>query len=751
MWKRWKKRLVASFFIALLLGGLFWLRLYDPTPLQILRLNTFDFYQRLKPRELSPQWQEKSPVLIVDFDEKSLAEYGQFPWPRYLMARLVQRLTDSGISAMSFDIVFAEPDRTSPLKTVDALKTMNVDVPTDVAETFKAVDYDTLFAEAIKRSPVVLGQVAIPAATTLEGAAAGSSVTRQVGGEITDHLSQHPGLVVNLPIIEQATDYRGLLSLSHEIDGVVRRVPLVMNVVGVNKPAMSIELLRRHVKASELTVRMDISGIRSVSMRAGRKQTIIPTDGRAQVWVYYAEPDIINSPTNEGRMYISAGDILSGRVPDEKIAGRMAIFGTSAAGLLDLRNTPIRANLPGVEVHANIIENILSTTYLHYPTYMKFTEVLLLMVGALIAFVLLMVASPWVALSSFLLIVLLYAYGSWWMFTEKRILMDASYPLLSLLLINMIATFWRFRQNALEKQQVRSAFGQYLSPALVEQLANDPSLLRLGGERREMTILFCDVRGFTSISERFKNDPEGLTSLINRLLTPLTSVIMQNQGTVDKYMGDCIMAFWNAPLMQEDHAALAVKSAAEMQLALIDFNRTLIEEAEDNQDVKTVKIGIGLNSGSVVVGNMGSDQRFDYSVLGDAVNLAARLEGQSKSYGVLTVIGEDCYVLLSAEEQQKFIEIDDITVKGKQQAVKIYTPTGLSPEQDSQDLHQRHQQFRAAYLSQDWSNAEKFVHSLGQDYPFLQEYYAIMRERVIDYRNNPPPKDWDGVYVAMTK
>ena len=739
---------------AALIGAFIGIRFADPYPVASLRLSVFDYYQKLMPRLPQADWQETSPVVIVDFDEKSLAKYGQFPWSRHLMAKLVDRLNDANIAAIGFDILFAEPDRASPKSVIESLQALEYTIPETASVDLAKIDFDQIFAKSIAKAPVVLGQFASREATVLsEERANETSVKAMLGGDATPLLVRFGGITHNLPILEQAANFRGLLSLSDEIDDVVRRVPMVSQVGDVPKPALSLEMLRLALGSNMLMLKSDPSGIRAATLLVRGKHIDVPTDSHAQIWVYFAKPDRFNTPDNSGRMYVSASDILDGHYPAEKLAGRMAIFGTSAAGLVDLRSTPVNPRLPGVEVHANIIENILAQDFLQYPAWMMLIELVVFSVGLILATFLLLRASPWISVLVLLVFVGGSAGASLYLYQVEKIFFDASFPILSMFGLYGVMTFWRFRQNALEKQQVRSAFGQYLSPALVEQLAEDPSKLALGGERKEMTLLFCDVRGFTSISEAYRDDPEGLTKLINRLLTPLTEVILRHQGTVDKYMGDCIMAFWNAPIATPDHAALALRSAREMLAALAELNDTLAQEAEsEDRTAKEIHIGIGINSGSVVVGNMGSEQRFDYSVLGDAVNLAARLEGQSKNYGVGTVIGEDSRALLSESEQACLFELDLIMVKGKARAVRIFTSLlGISSEQrQSAMVHQ--QVFLLAYRGMQWDEAERLA-KVGADLNIIetQGYYACMLERIAEYRKNPPPRDWDGVLIATEK
>ena len=342
---------------------------------------------------------------------------------------------------------------------------------------------------------------------------------------------------------------------------------------------------------------------------------------------------------------------------------------------------------------------------------------------------------------------------TWYLYIEQKILLDVTYPGAITILIYAVLTFANYAREAAEKRQVRGAFGQYLSPALVEQLAENPEKLRLGGETKEMTLLFCDVRGFTTISEQYKSNPQGLTVLINRLLTPLTGEILEREGTIDKYMGDCIMAFWNAPLDDLEHSYHACESSLAMFKSLEELNAVReVEAKEEGIEFLPLNIGIGINTGDCVVGNMGSEQRFDYSVLGDAVNLAARLEGQSKNYGVGVVIGEITYNQVG--DRFATIELDQIAVKGKTEAVTIFGLLGgpeMQGEQGFQKLAETHEQMLMAYRSQDFDKAEELC-KVCRTIPGNPEVlYDLYDERIKDYKENPPGPDWDGVFVATSK
>lgn len=439
---------------------------------------------------------------------------------------------------------------------------------------------------------------------------------------------------------------------------------MVVNVNDTLYPSLSAELLRVATGQKSMAVKArGTAGVEGIVI--GRN--LIRTDHKGQLWVYFSHMD--------AEKYVSAVDVLNGTVPPEKIANKLILVGTSAVGLLDIKSSPVDSFLPGVEVHAQILENILTQTQLTRPRDALGQELTAAIgVGLLMIALVPMVRARWTALLGLASVAAMFGF-SWWAFQSQRMLYDPVYPALVAMLLYMYLTYMNYVREERQKAQVRQAFGQYLSPALVEKLATDPNQLKLGGEMRPMTMMFCDVRGFTTISELF--DAEGLTRLINRFLTPMTDTILSRNGTIDKYMGDCIMAFWNAPLDDPDHARNACSSALAMIDSLKVLNKELEREAvEENRRHVPLNVGIGLNTGTVCVGNMGSEQRFDYSVLGDDVNLASRLEGQSKTYGVTVVLGEQTARLVP---DFAMIELDLIRVKGKTVPVRIFALLG-SPE-----------------------------------------------------------------------
>jgi adenylate cyclase len=735
---RWARSFgIARAVCILLLFALVPLRIADPLPIEELRLRTFDLFQVMRPRQ-----QTMRPVVIADIDEASLREIGQWPWPRTVLADLVTRLRDDGAVAVGFDVLFAEPDRMSPAVAASSFR--GLDAPT--REKLEALpSNDTVFAEAIKKAgAIVVGQAggATPAARDDTEATLRTGFAIR-GPDPRPFLVTFPGLLRNIPSIEQAAAGRGLFSIDPERDGIVRRVPVVMDAQESLVPSLTMEMLRVVSRSSAILIRTDQTGVRAVALPGLE----VPTDKNGQFWVHFNRHD----PAR----FVSAADILNGRAQPDRFRGRLVLVGTSAVGLLDIKTTPVEPAMPGVEVHAEILENVLTKSLLSSPGYAIGAEIIAAVVfGLAIIIAAPMLPAAIVAAVGALLIAGLIGI-SWYFFIAHHLLIDFTYPLISCWLIYLVLTFVNYFREQQQRQQIRSAFGFYLSPPLVEQLARSPEKLVLGGEERRMTILFSDVRGFTTISEHYKDDPQGLTHLMNRFLTPLTNAIIERKGTIDKYIGDAIMAFWNAPVDDDEHEANACDAALEMLARAEVLNGELKREAEASGGLyMPLRIGIGLNSGPCVVGNMGSDFRFNYSVLGDTVNLASRLESRTKDYRLSLVIGSR--TAERARLRFATMEIDLIQVKGKKQPEVVFTVLGrgeVAEDPRCAELCDLNKQMLAAYRKQQWDEAERVIERCRKiaGHFGVDGLYEMYLERIEAYRADPPPADWSGVYEAESK
>ncbi|WP_038942201.1 CHASE2 domain-containing protein, partial [Bradyrhizobium japonicum] len=631
-------------------------RLWDPPPIQELRLRTFDMFQLIDPRHKAAR-----PVTIVDIDDKSLAKLGQWPWPRTRIADLIQNLTGNGAVTIGFDMVFSEADRLNPDLVASQMRDLD---DATRARLRELPTNDQILADAIKRSSVVLGETGQqPISSEIDKSLPFTGIAT-VGEEGAERfLFEFPGLLRNVPVIEKVAAGRGLFSIKTERDGLIRRVPLIMRAQGNIMPSLSLEILRVVTGTPTLLVRTDKTGIRAVRL----KGVEIPTDKNGQLWVHYARQD----PS----IYISAADVLDNTVPPNKIAGKLVLVGTSAVGLNDIKTTPVSSTMPGVEIHAQVLESVLSGAVISQPNYALGVE----LIAALVIGLLVIIFTPNLGPVRLVLAGAMFAAilvgVSWFFYAQNRYLIDFTYPLLSTTAIYLTLIFASFVREQRQRVQIRGMFAQYMSPVLVEQLAQSPEKLVLGGEEREMTIMFSDVRGFTTISESYKQDPQGLIALMNRFLTPLTDVIIDQKGYIDKYMGDAIMAFWNAPLDDAEHEVNACEAAIQMLEQIDAVNKEREQEAATGGHVYIpLNVGIGLNTGIGVVGNMGSDLKKNYSVLGDSVNLASRLEGQSKEYGFPIIVGSR--TALAAKDKFAILELDFIMVKGKTEPEVIYAIAG---------------------------------------------------------------------------
>ena len=737
-----------------LLIGLVFLKYWDPYPVQFLRLKVFDFYQQTKPRELPPP--EKKPVTIIDIDETSLTKIGQWPWPRTTIAKLVQNTMQMGAAVIAFDIVFAEPDRLSLSSVADSA--IGIDDETR-AKLKNTRSNDEILASVIKRSRVVLGQAGRQ--DKVEGQEQRPPVKKVVGvlkgkGAVDPrlYLPSFPYMTRNLAVLEDAIKGPlggvGMFNAIPDRDGIIRNVPAFFVHEGIIYPSLAAEMMRVVTGKKNIVIRANEAGVERVGIH---KALTVETDQFGRIWPYFSLRDRAK--------YVSAAEILDGTADPKMLKGKLTIVGTSAVGLLDIRAVPTDPVIPGVEVHAQILEAAFNKAYLKRPGYYLAAELTFILVAGLLMIILVpWVGAKWTAL---LLVATCGAAGgtSWYMFTEQLHLLDASYPITTVFLIYTTLTYTGYAKEEAQRRQTRDAFSKYLSPDMVKRVADNPDELKLGGDKRDMTLLFCDVRGFTTISEQF--DAEGLTALINKLLTPLTNVILERHGTIDKYMGDCIMAFWNAPLDDAEHEYHGCLSALAMLGEMGPLNDRLEKEAaEEGRKHIPLKVGLGLNTGPCVVGNMGSDQRFDYSVLGDAVNLAARLEGQSKSYGMNVVLGPSTNNVV--KDRLATIELDFIQVKGKTEGVHIFGLLGdetVLADPKFKDIQKKVDQAMAFYRQQEWDDADylfKHLKKLGSDEhkPWkldanLDVLCELFEERIVEYKHSPPPADWDGVFIATTK
>jgi adenylate cyclase len=846
---------------AILLVGLLVLQNLDLTLIDGLRLRYFDLLQRVLLRA-----ETNHPVLIVDVDDKSIEEVGQWPWPRNKIARMVDILTAAKVPAIGFDMVFSEPDRTSP----DAFADNLTNVSPDLTGLLSALpDNDAIFAESLRRSRVSLGEA---------GADIGGEVTRPAatfgwkGGNFTPYLYNFPGILPALPILRDAAAGRGIFSLPPEIDGVVRRVPAVVRIGDQPYPSLAIDLLRVATGQKTIALQSDFAGI-SAAIVAG---VAIPTDRNGQIWVRYG-------PHDPAR-FVSAADLLAGRADLNRVAGRLILIGSSANALQDIHSTPLGVKMAGTEIMAQLLETVIKQTTLQRPHVAIGIEAIVVGIAGILLIVLVPSLGARWTITVPILVAATMAGSSWYLFSNSNYLIDATYPTLATVVLYLVLVYFGQVAEERRRKAVSRNFAQYLAPAVVERLARDPNPPKLGGEQRDMTVMFVDIAGFTTLSERFKGDPEGLTHLINRFLTAMSREVREREGTLDKYIGDAMMAFWNAPMNIPDHAARACAGALAMVDGLVQLNNELAAEAQpvkrtgaapgpaapmsrlerlesdahsgiaqaqyqlakayrdgagvkqsvetalrwlraaadqgdaraqrnlglryvrgngvpqddrealfwlslaqlqldtvaddraaaqyrlNSADVEAVtarlaawkpapigsrairlEMGIGINTGLCLVGNLGSTYMFNYSVMGDPVNLASRLEAQTRTYGVEIIVSESTR---NAAPGYAFLELDLIAVKGKTEAVRIFALLGTEAFAQTEPFHQlteTHGRFLTAYRAQRWGEARDLIKACRPLGAGLGELYDLYARRITIFEDDPPGADWNGVYVAHSK
>ena len=576
--------------------------IWNPSPLQILELKTFDYIMNSQPEI------QNDNILIVDIDEEIVEAYGGYPLPRKLYGQMIEKTLGVG----GFTVLMPDPD-------------------------LRGKENDLYLASALAEKPTVLAYAASTQASEL-GPHVG---TAQLGGDPLEWLLTYPGILRQLPLLSISAEGKGIVNSSPEVDGVVRRLPVVVGSEGKIYPSFALEMLRLAVGDPSYQIKTGDTGVEWIRVP---NYPNMNTDANGFIWIN----------TNVKFYRQTAAEYMANPIP-----APFVIFGVTAEGVVNPVPTASGAKYPH-EIQANVLHNLVSGTAPSIPNWSAGAE---LGAAVLALLVLLLTASRiYLSLPALALVVGGSIYGAWYAF-QSSYLFDVSGIILISILFWSIESFRNFIKTYFEKMEIKRQFGTYVSPALVKKLQNDPSLLRLGGETKRLTFLFSDIRGFTPISEKYQSNPQGLTELINRFLDNQTQIILKHGGTIDKYMGDCIMAFWGAPLDDDDQVENATKAVLEMRESLGELNERLREEGLDQ-----INTGAGINTGLCVVGNFGSSNRFDYSVLGDSVNLAARLESSCKEYDADLIISE-----FSLLDNYEYEFLDEVTVKGKSEPVKIYT------------------------------------------------------------------------------
>ena len=665
-----KKILLSPWTALITLSLVLCVRLADPSFVESVRLRYFDTIITSKPIT-------ENNIYTVNIDEETLSRYGQWPFPRGEYANIIREIYNRNAGVVVFNILMPDPDRSNQ---DDRLLNVLNKFPVILSNTPSNKDKNTPRTPGI----AIIGPKDAP-------------------------LIEYPGIIANIPKLENSAVGVGTTNTLPEIDGVNRRVPLIVTSQGKFYPSLSMEILRVVANDTTTQVKVNENGIEKMRIP---KFGPIATDNLGRVWIDWSQQS----------KSVSMVDL------PKDFGGAIVIVGTSAAGIANPVPTAKGAVWPQ-ELQAALVGTMINGVVINRPDWMDGVEILSLVTLGLI----LLFLTRWTYVGLFSCVIVLCSIlpVSRYLYSEYLYLFDVTCLIAGLVLVILHAYGIKFVSEFLQKQQIKKQFGTYLSKALVEKLQKNPELLVLGGESKELSIMFTDVRGFTAISEHYGTDVQGLTKIMNRYMTAMTEKILTNNGTLDKYIGDAQMAFWNAPVEEINHAKLAVKTALEMMNSLDTFNEIVTKEG-----VPAFGMGLGINTGTVVVGNMGSDQRFDYTCLGDTVNLASRLEGQSKPYGVRIVLGP-----LTAErvkDEYPVIELDCIAVKGKKIGVRIYTLGDETIE---------HKNFLEDYYNGDWIDAIETLKVLIKKKTPLQQYYVNMLERLEEGK----PENWNGTYVATSK
>ena len=689
-------------------------------------------------------------VVILDIDEKSLGEIGRWPWGRDRVSHLVKKLFDQhGITLLGFDVVFAEPDESSGLKVLDALSRSELKDSAQYQAALQGLrpqlDHDGRFAEMLKGRPVVLGYYfsgrgdgvssgALPPPVLPEGSFTGRSIPFTVWANYGGNLAE----------FQKAAISGGHFNPLVDFDGISRRVPLLAEYKGQYYEALSLAMVRLLIGQPKVVPwfpedrwfsARGYQGMEAIDLPTARGTMRIPVDENVAALIPYRG-------YQGSYRYYSIADILADRIKPGELKGKIALIGTTAPGLLDLRATPVGEAYPGVEIHANLITGMLDGAIKLKPPYVLGAEVVLLLLAGLAMVLLLPLLSPLRATLASLVVLLFVVTVNFVFWHYGNLVLPLGSSILMVLALFALNMSYGYFVESRSKRQFTELFGQYVPPELVEEMSRNPESYSMDGRKAELTVLFSDIRGFTTISEGL--GPDELTRLMNEYLSAMTEVVRKNRGTLDKYIGDAIMAFWGAPVSDAQHARQAVVTAMQMQAALPAVNKVFAAKGWPE-----IKIGVGVNTGEMTVGDMGSVVRKAYTVMGDAVNLGSRLEGITKQYGVGILVGEGAR---KAIKDIVFREVDRVQVKGKEEPIVIYEPIGLEGEVGKalQEEIKLWNQALRHYRAQEWDQAEVALLNLTRMAPERGLYGKYM-ERIAQLRKDPPEAGWKGVWKFDTK
>jgi len=681
-----------------------------------------------------------SRIIITDIDEKSLADEGRWPWPRNKIATLTERLFEAGAVVVGYDVFFTEPERNKALAIVQQLESTTPEANqliTNLSEIATQFDNDQHLADSLKDNDVTLGYLFHNENTAPVGQLPQSLQTLTAEQASRSGIKAMPNYTASLPLLQDSAASSGFVTTWPDPDGIIRRTPMLIrhgnNIYG----SLSLNVAKLYLFLDEDEVEIKTSPIENIDTvdKIILGGTTIPTDGNGFALVPYKGP--------AGTfLYLSASDVLNGSVDDTILEGAIVLIGTSAVGIADLVATPVDNIYPGVEVHANIIRSILDNDFPYQPSWADGANLIATLGIGLILALLFPHLAPLTLLITSAVMASAIVYGNFWLWQEKGLALALAWPLILILSLAAVNITYGFLSENRKRSQLKNMFGQYVPPELVDAMSQTSENFGFEGESREMTVLFADIRGFTTLSEKLS--PSELRALLNRYFTHMTEIIFEHHGTIDKYVGDMVMAFWGAPLKDPDHAKQAIQAAMKMLEKTAELKPILIAEGYPEVD-----IGIGLNTGLMNVGDMGSSYRRAYTVLGDNVNLGSRIEGLTKFYGAGLVVSE---TTMAGQDEFVFRRLDLVKVKGKTEAVKVYEPLCLKEEATAELLEelQQHELGLAAYLKQKWQQAEQIFAQLNKQQPNTR-VYSLYLERINELRQRELGAEWDGVYERREK
>lgn len=706
--KSLKANIIISLLIATLISTLAYI---NPSSLQKFDANFVDMFLNIR-----GDTNASKNIAIIDIDEKSLKELGQWPWSRDKISQLLENLNGADMGILGFDMIFAESDRSSPKQVLEKFGYKDE----------RAKDFDEILANTLLTSPAILGFVFnFENNQTNPPPRLNTVFIEKNRDDYNDFIPTSIGVTTNLSILQKSAYSAGSFNMIPDSDGVVRYVPMLFRYSDTLYPSLSLEMIRAMLGAKVVKVNYDENGVESIDMG----ELKIPTDRYGRVFINYRGPKKMYN-------YISALDIYNNSFKKEDIEGKILLLGTSAAGLMDLRSTPLDSTYPGVEIHATVIDNIVNSDFLQKPSFVFGKIVLIIFVSILLLSIFLTFLSPLKSMVFSIFYIFVMLYGFYYEMFHNGIVLNILYPFIGVLVTLSYIFLYKLLTESKQKELIKDKFAKKVSPQIVDELMN--SEVALETKEKVVTIFFSDIRDFTTISEGF-DSPKELIEFINSYLSPVSDIILKTHGTIDKYIGDAVMAYWNAPLDLKNHADYALKSAI---LQLQELDKLNIGYKE--KGYPAINIGIGLHTGLVTVGEMGSYERSDFTIIGDSVNLGSRLEGLTKFYGAKIIISEDTKELLT--KQYKIRELDKVQVKGKTKSITIYEVLGFGEfDKEEEVVEQRYLKALNLYKDAKFDlSAQEFV-KLGDT-----TLYKLYVDRCKELQKQDI-KDFDGVYKFTTK